>query len=136
MGGRGGSSGLGNAKSSNAIQDKKPITIDVMYRNGTYYGEVLSAKEESQGVLKIAKNQDTEWEKESRSTSTVHHNLKSGVYSDSKRVDGSGAYSSYASHNINWDKVKVVYGDTYHLRRYLREKGFTWDGNRKAWVKK
>lgn len=134
-----GSSGFdknGSANRNSAIGNEKPITVDVMYRNGAYYGEVFKATENGDGIIKISRNQDTEWEKESRTTSTVHHTLSSGLYSDSKRVDSSGAYSSYASHNINWDKVKEVSGDTYHLRRLMREKGFEWDKNKKAWVKK
>lgn len=125
MGGRGGASGF-NAQNKSAIGTDKPIIVDIMYRNGNYYGEVFSAKQTSDGVLEISYNSDTEWEKESRTTSNVKHTLKAGLYNTSNK-DG--------SHNINWDKVKEVSGKTYHLGSFLRKKGFTWDKNKKAWKK-
>ena len=134
MGGRGGSSGF-KAQNKSAIGSEKPITVDIMYRNGNYYGEVFSVKQTSDGVLEVNYNSNTEWEKESRTTSTVHHTLNAGIYNTSNRVNQYGAYSEYGSHNINWDKVKEVSGKTYHLGAMLREKGFRWDKNKKTWVK-
>lgn len=134
MGGRGGSSGF-KTQNASAIGTKKPITVDVMYRNGNYYGEVFSAKQTSDGSLQISYNDDTEWEKESRTTSNVKHTIKAGIYNTSSKVNQYGAYSSYDSHNINWDKVREVSGKTYHLGSFLKEKGFMWDKNRKVWKK-
>lgn len=134
MGGRGGSSGL-KPQNTSAIGGEKPITVDVMYRNGNYYGEVFSAKQTSDGVLEISYNIDTEWEKESRTTSNVKHTLKAGLYNTSSKVNQYGAYGSYDSHNINWNKVREVSGKTYHLGNFLKEKGFMWDKNKKVWIK-
>ncbi len=117
-----------------AIGNKKPITVDVMYR-GSYYGEVFSVKQTGKGILQASYNDDTEWKKESSTTSIVHHNLTAGIYSSSKKVNQYGAYSSYDSHNINWENVREVSGKTYHLGNFLREKGFSWDKKKKAWVK-
>lgn len=135
MGGRGSTSGIRNSNinANSVIGNEKPITVDVTYRGG-YYGEVFSAKAEGNAIV-IDYNQDTEWEKVSKTTSIVHHNLKAGIYSTSNKVNQYDAYTSYDYHNINWDKVNEVKGKTYHLNEFLKKKGFKWDKTKKAWIK-
>lgn len=37
---------------------------------------------------------------------------------------------------INWDNVKKVEGQTFYIKEDLKERGFKWDRDEKAWVKK
>lgn len=96
---------------------------------------MFSIKQPKDGVLEVDYDRNAEWEKESSKTSILHHTVKAGIYSTSDRTDMYDRYSSYDSHNINWNKVKEVYGQTYHLSSYLKDKGFRWDKSKKAWVK-
>ncbi len=130
-----GSSGFdsGGNKAKSVIGNEKPITVDVMYRSG-YHGEVFRAKQDGDSIV-MNYNENTEWEKESRSTSIVHHTLDAGIYSTSKNQNRYGAYSSYNSHNINWENVREVSGQTYHLNEFLKEKGYKWNKEKKAWVR-
>lgn len=133
MGGRGGSSGM---SSVSALDPKaKKQVIETYYRRsgkyGSHYGDsVMEATAGGDGEISFnyAKaNFKNRFDK--ANTQDVTFEIAHG----SVTHFNNGNTTFYG---INWDKVKSVTGNTYDIKGELKDKGFSWDGKGKKWVKK
>lgn len=129
FGGRGAGAGM---KRGSGVIDKaaKVRTIETTYREArgwqsSYYkSDVLEAVDAGNGEVSFEYATPESRVKTAKTNRTQYltYKLKAGAQ------DGD-------VFGVNWDKVKVVSGQTYNLRDELKKKGFKWDGSRKAWVK-
>ena len=122
--GGGGRSG-GKAR---AIGGGAPITVtSERSRSGGYRWKraVTEAREVSPGVIELSRPTG-KYTDINRNTTRASYTITAGVY----HTNNSGRTES---HNINWENVRVVRGDTYPFRGYLKERGFRWNGTEKQW---
>lgn len=119
--GGGGDSPFGN---------EKPYVLETYYRQKQgYYGQTaLEASHEGGGVLNVDYNKNAEWENTKSNEKGVKYTINHGFYTS---TSGKDVYD----HNINWDNVKVVKGQTFKLRPLMIEKGFKWNREKKQWEK-
>lgn len=124
----GGAGRSGQTGSRSVISDGPSITI----RNersrsggGQWKYTTLEASAGDTGELSLSYPRG-KLEQINRNTTVATYNVKAAIYNQM----GS---RSYKSHNINWDNISRVTGQTYDIRGYLKDKGFRYDGS--AWVK-
>ena len=129
MGGRGGASGI---SASGVIDRRAPYqTIETEYReargrSGSYYKDtILEAVDEGNGELSFIYAKPESREKTSKygRTQYLTYSLRAG------------AENGYIF-GVNWDNVKSISGQTYNLRQEIKDRGFSWDGKNKKWIKK
>lgn len=119
-------------KRGSGVIDKaaKVRTIETEYREARgwqsayYKSEVLEAVDAGNGQVAFEYATPESREKTAKTNRTQYLTYKLKAGAQDGEVFG-----------VNWDKVKVVSGQTYNLRDELKKKGFKWDGGRKAWVK-
>ncbi len=132
-----GGRGAGFSKRSNSVidQEAKEQTIETYYRRsgkyGTHYGDiVLQAVDRGDGNLEFRKAiGDFDDSRPNANTVDVTYTLKAGSVT---HFNNGRTYTF----GINWDNVRSVSGNTYDLRREMREKGFLWDQKKKSWYRK
>lgn len=145
MGGRGGSSGKGGgggggggAKGETSKTTSGPIgeapPVQVTNEKSRSSGNqwrytVVEATHEGNGVISLGSPSKTKYESVNRNTTEAMSTLKAGIYNQP-------GDRSLKTHNINWDKVKQVKGQTFDVKGLLKEKGFSFDGTTKTWIKK
>lgn len=133
MGKASGSGGRGGGESgvNSAIGKEPPISVTSEKNKssgGVWKREVLSASVDSNGNLKLD-YASGKLNQINNNTTIATYDLKAGIY---QPVNSS---SRFNSHNINWDNVRSVSGNTFGARDFLKGKGFSWDGASKTWKK-
>lgn len=133
MGGRGSSSGISRSKYASkdkTIINGETLRIKRIVRTDAF---VLQAISEGDGKIVLKRADADEYEQQNKKTTYAIHNLKAGITNQEGRhvYSGGGSYS----HNINWDAVKTVSGDTYAAKALLYKQGLRWDKERKVWRK-
>ena len=121
-------------RASNSALDNgaETITIQTYYRrgyrgSGSGFGETAyEAKESADGELVFARA-TPEYAPSRPQDNTVDVTF---------RIQNGYVPKRDTFYGINWDKVTSVSGDTYYMRDAIKDRGFTWDGDRKRWVKK
>ena len=86
------------------------------------------ATEVGEGHISFGKPSESSTDQVNRNTVVATHTIKAGLYNE----PGS---RSIKSHNINWDKVNRVSGDTFDIKEELKSRGFRFEGSTKNWVK-
>lgn len=137
MGSGGGSSGLssgrnklGNGSADGALSNSPAKEFETYYRRpikggggGYWKTEILEATTDGQGNLTFSHPTPITSEQASRSTTNYTYKVSHGA-------------AGGETFGINWDNVKSAKGQTYSIRSEMRSRGFTWDGERKKWIKK
>ena len=150
MGGRGSSSGMtGGSNSSNkksyTTADK---TVEVMpaktirttdIENADYKSkqrELLNVTANGNGEITVSKARYRDTGEGSRKYPIYEYDVKGAyIYPGTDAHDYSDGRDATVVKGVNFENVKSVKGDTYNLRAYLKEKGFKWNGAKKAWEK-
>nr|DAI87362.1 MAG TPA: hypothetical protein [Caudoviricetes sp.] len=133
MGGRGGKSGFYSTKTLDP-RAKKTV-IETYYRKsgimGSHYGDsVMQATAGKDGEINFDYAEAHFKNKfDKANTQDVTFEISHG----SVTHFNNGRTTFYG---INWENVKSVTGNTYPIRGELKDKGFSWDGKGKKWVKK
>lgn len=131
MGGRGSSSGIGMSRvfgKENAIALENEKSMSGFNR---WKQDIFSASEVEgeRGHIYLDYATPSSYEKPNRNTTIAKINLKAGIYTQMGN-------RTYQSHNINWDNVTEVSGQTYNIKGILKDKGFVWDGSTKSYRRK
>lgn len=129
MGGRGAS---GGSAQTGAIGRDKPITVQNEKSKSGYNAwrhTVLEAIDDGKGNITIGYPTAISYDHPNKNTTVANYSLKAGIY------DQMGD-RTLQSHNINWNKVQSVSGQTFDIKSFIRDQGFTWDGKQKSWVRK
>lgn len=132
MGGRGGSSGLGK-KGASLIGNAAPIKLENQKSKSGFNRwrqDIFEAKEvkEEKGHLSIGYATPVRYSNPNKNTTEAEYNLKAGIYNQM-------GDRSFHDHNINWDKVNKVSGQTYGIKDMLISKGFKWNPDDKTYIK-
>lgn len=126
--GKGGASGGGRYISSDKTltRGEEPIQAELQGVNGSYDGFVLSAKTDGNGNLTLETAPATiRW---SDGKEYAQWDVANGI-------TDIGAGDGVRSTGINWDAVQTVSGETYIVRKLMREKGFEFDKTSSTWEK-
>lgn len=128
FGGRGSSSGI-SSKSGVIDKTAKERTIEAIYRQsnrGSYYkDEILEAVDAGNGEVHFQYASPVSRQKTAKTSSTQYLTYKLKAGSENGEIFG-----------VNWDKVKSVSGQTYNIKSEIKDKGFTFDGKTKTWIRK
>lgn len=117
---------------SGAIGNAKPISLQnekSWSSGGQWKRTVLEAQDDGNGNLTIGYATAKSYEHPNRNTTIAKYELKAGIYNQM-------GDSSLQTHNINWDRVQSVSGQTYDIKSYIKDRGFKWDGKTKSWVRR
>lgn len=128
MGGRGSSSSL----SVGAIGKAAPIDLKNDKSVSGYNAwkrTVLEVQDDGNGNITVGYATPKSYEHPNRNTTIANYTLKAAIYNEVGN-------RSLQSHNINWDKVQSVSGQTYDIKNYIKDMGFKkFDGKNKRWVR-
>lgn len=88
----------------------------------------LEATDDGNGNLQIGYPRAKSYENPNKNTTVATYELKAGFYTEAGN-------RSIQAHNINLDRVKSVKGSTSELKNYLKNEGFRWNPDSKAWAR-
>ena len=88
--------------------------------------DILQADHEGGGHISLNYAKADSYERINNNTTRSKTTLSHGVVISSRGVE---------SHNINWDKVTRVSGNTFVIKNLLKDKGFKFEPPSKEWVK-
>ncbi len=143
MGGRGagikiGAKGIATGASAakiTAIISEEMTLVETEYRRGKnhtgrpyFLRNVVELTEDQEGVIKVSRPQ---WEYENSNANTIGVKANLKAYALSK----SDTFSISEVHNVNFNNVKVIKGDTYSMRNVAKSLGFKFDSKTKQWIK-
>lgn len=112
------------AKQKAKVFDDKPeLEITAIYRHGDYTRKVYDASFVEDGKIAFSKAYG-EWSN-GRSSSVVTYKLKQGIAVD--------ADNTVKTHNIKWENVQEINNPPYGAGKFLREKGFIYDSDKKSY---
>lgn len=133
MGGRGGSGArsAGGGGGNGAFGKENPITVTSekrMSSGGKWTREILEASDDGKGNITLSSAGGAKYEKLNNNTTKATYELKQGVY-------GYNNSGGVVSHNINWENVKSISGQTFNIKDFIKSQGFNWDNANKRWTK-